>query len=327
MALEQPLIALPTQTIQNNDCTADDLTRNHQQFIDNGHSVDIDNLVEILGGPDAILQHYLSSNNLSPLTSHQLNQINNLITNNDNDDNKDESNSASLRVSAENTLFHQLLSKTTANKIISIIYSKPMVIAVSLTIVFWPLLAVLSTSESIRTYTMWIWFVMLFAIISYLLLSILTVNVIILKRILQTFIFWFKTFYGIKCIVCISIVLFKKYWLSPANILGTVWTLLLIVWYALTDGIHMPLRAKMIIGIILSIYFLYVSFYYTFVFNQQCLITINWWNYYSSTFDISEWTASAVRVVTIFIWKQTAYSIWKPSQSTLIKRSVQITWE
>ena len=57
-----------------------DVNKRHQLFMDQGKSVDIKQLIKILGGADAILQYYLSSQNQSPLTTKRLHQINNLFS-------------------------------------------------------------------------------------------------------------------------------------------------------------------------------------------------------------------------------------------------------
>ena len=82
MALETPYIAfIPLQsTVLNNEVTKDDVKRNHQLFMDSGKFMDANKLIDILGGTNAILQHYLSSDNLS---QDQLNKINAIICRHD----------------------------------------------------------------------------------------------------------------------------------------------------------------------------------------------------------------------------------------------------
>ena len=103
--------------------------------------------------------------------------------------------------------------------------------------------------------------------------------------------------------------------------------IMMIAWYGLMDGIKLPLKMKMVVAIMGSMFFLYASFYWTFIASEPCIVEVNWWNFYSSEYDMKEWTAGSVRVITIFMCKQTIYSIWKPTKSTLIKKSVVIQWD
>ena len=329
MATEESLLAsIGIPTIQNNDLTADDLIERHHLFMDNGQSVDMNVLVSILGGTDAILQHYLSSNNTTPLTVNQLNDINDLLNNN-NDIFKQDAHI--LRVSSGNTLLHQLFGERIATKTVHMMYSKPMVIAAGFLIAITMLLDVSFVIEMAMKYHQPLSVclcVLDFVLIMYILLSILSVNKTILKYILQTFIFWFKILFAVKYGVCYIIYQQRKLEIYASNILFWILTVMFISWYALIDGINMPLRVKIGIGIMGSLYFLYISIvYWTFVITEPCFITINWSNSHSSQLDMREWASSAIRVVTIFMCKQAIYSIWDASKSTLIKKSVAIVWE
>ena len=290
--------------------------------MENGQSIDLNQLAEILGGPDAILQHYLSSNISSSLTLNQLNDINDLITNN-----KQQDWNTTLVISCNNSFLHHLLGDTPANKIVSIIYSKSMVIATGIaTAILLSLVPLSFLTKTTRKDVLWmdITFCVISSIFTLLLLlSILSVNKTILNYILRTFIFYFKALYGIKYGICSAIYQYRK--LNSKLIVGQILTVVLIVWYALMDGINASIKTKIWFGIMGSIYFLFISFIWT-IESEQCLISINWWGLYSTEFDMREWAASAVRVVTIFMVEQTAYSMWKPSKSTLIRRSVDIVW-
>ena len=65
-----------------NDITVVRLKAKHQEFMNANKKLDKDviTLMEILGGADVILQHYLSINNLSSLTPSQLKSIDNLLS-------------------------------------------------------------------------------------------------------------------------------------------------------------------------------------------------------------------------------------------------------
>ena len=335
MSLEQPLLPaaeMNTHTSSGIDrvgLTVDDVIQNHKLFMENGQLIDPNALIAILGGADAILQHYLSSDNL---TSHQLNDVNNLMHNrNTNDKSQTDPDITSiLTVSSKNTLLHQIFGDIAADKLVNILYSKSIAIAAVLSVLI-VLLWFLLETVYIITDKYWmqisIWCTVIYSIwILYILVCISSVNKIIIRRISQTFIYWFKICFAIKAGICDLVytrIIYDDY---PSDISGAILNLMIISFFALLDGIHMSFKTKTFVGIMTSILFLWRSFYWTFH-AEPCIIDINWFNIYSSQYDMREWTASAMRVVTIFICKQTIYSIWKPSQSTLIKKSIIIEWK
>ena len=108
--------------------------------MNNGKSLDTNAFIEILGGTDVILQHYLSSNNLSPLTSKQLPEINHLLNLQQEITTPapiENIPSPILTVSSENTLLHQLFGKQIGDKILKIMYSRFMMIIIFLTLTGW----------------------------------------------------------------------------------------------------------------------------------------------------------------------------------------------
>ena len=333
MALEDSLLhdqSVPLSSIQTNPITAADVSRSHQLFMNNGKSLKVSKLLEILGGADAILQHYLSSDNLSPLTVDQSTDINELVVFNSNHDDDGCHPIPILPALASDTFLHQMLGDSTANKIVNIIHSKPMVIAISFGIVINLILAyllfyrVLSGISYILTDI--VDCIIIMGLILYISTSTLSANKVILSGIMRTFIFWFKLFFAIKYRTCVIIYQWKIFGsIYGGAILGAILPMIVIAWYALFDAIQLPLRVKIGVGVLGSIYFLWASWGWTFL-DEPCYITINWWGDYTSVLDMREWTASAARVVTIFICKQTIYSIWKPSESALLERSVQIAW-
>ena len=159
-----------------------------------------------------------------------------------------------------------------------------------------------------------------------MMLAAFDVNKTVLKCILRTFIFWVEVLYGIKYLICSMIYRWKKWGIPPRIILWCGVTMVLLESFGLRDGINMPLRAKIIFGSVGTIYFIWMSFYWTFLLNEPCIMYPNWWNSYASEYDMREWTASSVRVVTIFMCRQMIHCIWKLSYATLINKSMKIVW-
>ena len=69
--LSIPLISkepIELSSIESPILDKDYLLNKHQSFVDAGNSLDTEKLIEILGGSDVVLKHFLSSNNLSTLS-------------------------------------------------------------------------------------------------------------------------------------------------------------------------------------------------------------------------------------------------------------------
>ena len=97
------------------NATIADIQSNHQILIANDIFININAIINILGGADSVLQHSLSTQNVS-LTNKQLNQINNILLTQINVLNLAEPSDFEimtpiLKVSAENTLLHKCCHK------------------------------------------------------------------------------------------------------------------------------------------------------------------------------------------------------------------------
>ena len=64
-----------TPSIESSTIDADYLLKKHQSLIDDHKSLNRNKLIEILGDPDAILKHYLSTIGQSALSAQQLHSI------------------------------------------------------------------------------------------------------------------------------------------------------------------------------------------------------------------------------------------------------------
>ena len=79
MSLPTPLLSSLQLSEHMVSVTIDDVNRRHESLMNNGGCIDSNKLIKILGGADAILKHYISTNELSPLSSEQLSSINELL--------------------------------------------------------------------------------------------------------------------------------------------------------------------------------------------------------------------------------------------------------
>ena len=151
---------------------------NHQIIMDNNMNANckINELIDALGGLDIVFQIYLSNKTPSPLTKDQLFQINNALISINNDL------YPILTVSATNTFLHQ---------IIAVIFSKVMTIIVSILLFLW-ILSFFPIFGIIFMYKLYFWsFIVIFT--PYIILTVLSLNIITTKQIMKTFEFWFKS--------------------------------------------------------------------------------------------------------------------------------------
>ena len=339
MALDSPLlpsIDMPPM-LKNNETVIDDIKSIHQSFMNNGNSVDTTKLIEILGGSDAIIQYYLSSN---ALTTSQLTAIKQLFESVDTADSIDTTNLASpvLIISSNNTFLHRILSRNTADKIISIISSRIMIILFTLTVLI-PSAVILAlffgsnhlSRPSWTTIYFEIYFILAaISIIIYEGLCLLSMNVTATKLILETFEFWFKLYYSIQYTVCIALYYncehisdeFSYTWSIGAISFCFVSFLIL----SLVDGLRFPLRGKLSVLVLVSIIFSIAAYQWTFIsldndYSTTCFVNIFSYNLKPQTF-----AGTAARIIAMFAWKQTLYAIFKEPKSSLIKKSVKIMW-
>ena len=96
--------------------------------------------------------------------------------------------------------------------------------------------------------------------------------------------------------------------------------------FCLMDGLKTPWKIKQIIVILSAFTFTYGSFYWTFTFRDGIWAKIHLWSDYSIDVDVREWAASSARIITIFIWKQAIYTIFKAPKSSVIQAPVSIVW-
>ena len=143
----------------------------------------------------------------------------------------------------------------------------------------------------------------------------------------HSFEFYFKMFYIIQFAICYTIYWERTDWANiPYYAMSGVVNFVIMLWYALMDGLNMPMRVKIGIGIMVSAWFLWWSYYLTFSYPTSYPVNIQFFDYYSWRFDLRQMTASSCRIVTVFIVKQTVCSLWSPSKATLIKQSAKIVW-
>ena len=324
-----------------------DVIKNHQSFMNNGQSIDSNKLIEILGGSDAILQHYLSSNNLSQLTSQQLQDINNLLIPSKSDDTNSilSTGGASslfsilsteksflspvLSISLQHTLLHQIFGVEFGNTIVGMIFGRKVFSFVVFVLFGWLAVWLLFAigiigygeisyiTSSITMYSV---------MFMYATLILFAMNKQTTKLILKSFEFWYKVLHFIRFWICSSIyygAYVKSYMFYDIYYNGTIFMTILA--FCLIDGLRMTYKVRTILTILCASIFTFDSIYWTFLYTDSRFVELHLGTY-SVPFDMKEWAASSMRVLTLFVWKQTIYGIFKASKSSIIQTPVRIVW-
>ena len=332
MSLETPLLSSIQLVNISENPTAKHVNERHQLFMDNGNSIPSDKLIAILGGTDAILKHYLSSDNLSPLTSHQLQEINGLLnTANDEQFNENPSVNETTNIESpvifvlhKNSFLHQINSNI-ADKVSNFAFSSitAIVFVVSLlaaTTIGWII------PEWFYNVYLWIFYVSLFL---YGAIVLLLLNRTVTKLIIRTFEFWFKMSYLIRFIIGLLVFTMKCSGKSKTdkafNVVHSIVMVVYMTSFCFLDGVKMPLKIKATVLVFFSLVVVYLAFENTVASYQpyySCAIPI----FGGYKLDAIEMTNVAWRIIAIFMCKQTFYSIFKQPKSSLISKPVKILW-
>eukprot|EP01084_Bolivina_argentea_P249624 417975_1 len=333
----------------NTNGTFERLQEAHDSMLKLGHNNDniSDELIQIMGGIDNILSHYLSNKNSDLLNKSQIQLIHQSLSVNiqqyQSNEPKSESNiptetdktytSDGVKFTKQslfteifephNTVLNHLFGSNIGPKIQQVIYHK-IAKTISAVMLLYAILSVfVSIPEPFGTIFAYIGIIYF---ILWLIPFIMTVNRTALYLISRSFEFWFKIFYAV--FLCALKIIAernrtKDTWFDT-YILLSIDELLVIALFSITDGLQWSLKSKFIIGVIIAIYYSLCAFFGEFFWTERddTIIEI------SDTISVQlrSMIASAYRVLAIFIWKQTISSVWKKRRATIIKYSPYIKW-
>ena len=314
------------------DISVKSVNKNHERFMENGGTIDPHQLITILGGADAILHHYLSSDNLSQLSIKQLHQINDALTL------KSETNkwtdkdytSPIIQLSPENTIIHQKLGVRIGNKFRNIIFNQWLWCFIILMAVIFIMLRILNAFSVIAGYSSIAYFI--YNTIIYIICIIMCLSVLLLTNkktigyILQTFEFYLKficairywifaTMYDRKYVESIT-----KYSTNNYIMYHTVIFMIVLI-FCFADGLKISPRRKSLSVFIFTGFLTWFAINWTFTRNE-----VYYYDLGLVSINVVEFAASSITIITIFAWKQMIFSLYLPKKSTLIKKSVKIVW-
>ena len=297
---------------------------------------DLNQIALILGGPQKILYDYLSSTDIT-LNTDQLNKIEEIITSQHkivldpaHCEEKNNAQSITYTFNKNNTYYHSLFNHKTASRIIKIIYSKYL----ALFTILWTFVDLIRYLISTLPFAFHV--ITLFLSTStfiYLILFILTINIKILKRSVCHFVFWFKiltTVYSTIFFFILRFIYLKHITMETRNIsisteiLHQCTDILVITIFSGIDGFNLSKRFKIFFGVLISVYW-----------TCWTILASLWITDYDdldfklfSTFRLSIGSIylSSLRVLSIFVWKQTILAFIKKDRCINIRHSPYIKW-
>ena len=225
------------------------------------------------------------------------------------------------------THYHSWFNEERASYIVSVIYSKYWIISLALlySILFiWGWMDFLPLVHQIYLLCINVYFLI------YLILFMLTINRKIFNKSIRHFVFWFKIFAAIQGVVCYLILRFTVIRTSHSvflvsNIVYCAVVILAITMYSAIDGFYVSRKFKIFMGLTTSIFFtisaIDVSFEAVRI-EQEAIVSIS----HEARFSIASLWASSVRVLCIFLWKQTILLIIKKDKCINIRHSPYIKW-
>ena len=304
------------------------ITNLHQLLIDSKKDLNykMQELVDAMGGLNAMLQLYLSAQSSS---KQDLIQIHNILLSVSKSSPTTCTFTPILQVSTTNTFLHRICDDHIALKIRNIVFSKFINIYITLGWVGWIICILLNqfqTENDITTqiFNVYYWlFCPVFII--FCIFSLLSLNIITTKYILNTFEFWFKLFYFIRFWICGTIVLKMNPDEQFKRQLALISFFIFFLLYCLLDGLKATYKYKAGVLAFGAIYVSLIALIATF----QSKVEYYWeWNFlgHNDNINVTSLVASSLRIVAIFMWKQTFYPMYRSDRATLIKKSVKIEW-
>lgn len=301
----------------------------------------VNQVVAILGGTKSILHDYLSSSDIE-LTTRQFMQIENLLTPKPSPRRKsleriNKSQKITYTFNRNDTTYHSWLDHNTACHIVKLIFNKYLM-AISVSLVFalriWRILAGDTSSHKFkRLYPLsyQICALVLYACTCiHSILLLLTINTEVLKRSLRHFVFWLKT---MTCIwsqilwwyLRFTLLRTKQKLLLAGEIFSGIEFICVTIMYCSIDGYQMPRKIKIILGIATSLVYthsVFAALSFAVDHDHESIVEVG----SLFCFSVASLYASSVRVLCIFLWRQTIMMIKKKGKCINIKHSPHIAW-
>ena len=236
------------------------------------------------------------------------------------------------KLSKSNTYIHYLFSNNIANKIISVLYNIYLIFLLLIVGIVWVIWGSLESAPWNLAY--YLYKLILFSIlVVHLTFVALTINKEILRKAVRHFLFWYKL---IACVQQALCVWWLRYFALRDRSAGAVeisgdasaqlCTFITVFIFSAFDGYQISRRTKIWLGIGLSIIFTLLAVNATFFVDAKMKekATIHLADWFSVS--VVSVRASSLRILSIFLWKQTILTMIKKNQCINIRHSPYIEW-
>ena len=348
--LRETVTVINPESTSTDNISVDIVLQNHRYLLQNGGDTDdkMKQLIELMGGMDSVLNEYLLNHRqMNEAKLHSINKIilskNKLINQASRHCSRENFSMSVLNavdnpvmyLSVENNLLYKMVGKQTAERLIKFMTSTWMVI-----------LTLILGISAVIGYCLWMWarnyisitmynFLCLWSIIInalstiWALLAFSILNITAVKGI-ASFSCIFKLLYFFRGFVCWSIYQSRKETADKLFIITeiTMFISFLCIYttYSFIDGFYISKRYTTIVSISGAIIFTVLTFSFTYA-EAMDSSDIRYLSVIDGTsIDLVSWAASSMRVVCIFVWRQTIYTLWKPEKSTLMQKTVVLKW-
>jgi len=321
----------------------DDVLTNLEKLLANNETTNnnIYQLIEIMGGMDTVLRGYLLNTSLSfQPNKSQLSKINDVLVTIDQQGEKKREQKRKpkftyngidsvLTVSKDDTILSQIFTKSIASQIINIIYSR---VATVLCVMFVIAGTVINFIPIFET-TYIIQMVIYAAFIFYLSFVLLSLNRAIVKEIVLSFEFWFKSAYFVRYIIAEQLILHNEDATTQSIVCQSFGesVIFLFLWFFwCVDALQMSYFYEAIVMTFSATYCVIYSVKYEIDEywhhdHDRCDVTLGVGEF-SLTIDACGWYAESWRILTLFVCMQTFRALYKRNKARLVKTDVEINW-
>eukprot|EP01084_Bolivina_argentea_P302209 521614_1 len=348
--LKTPLMQLEFTEYESRTITKSMLHQIHEKQLVHNQSNEnnTDDIISALGGIDQILRVYLSSKNKIPLHTTQLKTLYEILYTKP--QNKisisfigqaTPNEQTKVVFDRSDTYLHQCMLLQHANKLMDIVYNRFFLLFTICINVIYILYAIILDYNIPTTYLYYGYklFVVLFNNI-YSCLICLSFNRNAFRQSFKSFTFWFKVLTSIQVSVSYAFMIYKFDYGSEGvtdwrhnplqiidHILNATAITLIVVIFSAIDSICLIRKYKIVLGIGVSAIFTIWAVNATVVSFSQDL-KYDEYNFIFGTIKLSTRTiyASSFRVLSIFLWRQTIWTILAVDEAVNIRVSPTVRW-
>ena len=308
---------------------------------DRYNDINTNQLVTTLGGIDAILSHYLSSQCTIQLSQLQLQNIQTIITSERNNDSNIIAEKAPLYTFKKSkTLIQQIANDSITDTLHNFVYSKTAACILAtigcILVPYWIYVSLIANPNDdnfnyirlgLDIGRLLFEIIMLF----WAIMIILTVNMDVFILSIKQFLFWFKLFQCIGfCITQWIIIGYFKIWTyttlgTVAQIFFAIALFCFVMIICALDAFHAPRKLKIFLSLMFALLWTVATLETMMNPGREDLTKITVFKYW--TFSVYSMYFYSQKILSVFFWKQTIFLIMYPNKCVNIRTTPYYKWE